>query len=102
MANAKIFKINRGYSKWLKTINLLGMPVCIEPEDAEISIVLDGRYENPLAVTGKKVLVYDKDLWGHRWELFEPVLSEYYDKMVDVTRMSSRQKADIILKLGGE
>lgn len=101
MANVKIFKINRGYSKWLKTINRIGK-VCTKPETADVSIVLDGRYENPLAVTGKKVLVYDKDMWGHRWELFEPVLSEYYNRMVDVTRMSSKQKADIILSLGGE
>ena len=81
MVNVKIFKCPREIEKWKDTIaglDKLGVKVYQEYNPADISIVLDGRYENPNIFDGEKILVIDKALWGSAWNMFIAVLPEYY------------------------
>jgi hypothetical protein len=80
---------------WMKVVNALGevgLKVHLEPVKANRYIVLGGRFENPLAFKGHRTLVYHETEWkpaGYGWEhLFEPLLKEYYDEMVNCTKLS--------------
>ena len=84
MVTVKIFKCPGEIEKWKDAIgglDKLGIKVYQEYSPADISIVLDGRYENPNIFDGEKILVIDKALWGSAWNMFIAVLSEYYPIM---------------------
>lgn len=90
MDGVKIFHcFERGLAPWRKVGEFLeefGIMVYHQSEPAIVSIVLGGLYENSLALTGKKILVYNrKDWFNNTWPLYEFVLEEYYDEMIDVT-----------------
>lgn len=102
MAGVKIFKCMRERGKWKDVIDGLGeldIKVFQSRGSADISIVLDGRYENPNFFDGKKILIVDKDFWGPSWNLFQEVLPVYYDKIVDVTDLSAKEKVEKIYDL---
>ena len=63
-----------------------GHTIHTEPIKCDISVVLNGKFVNPLPLYGKKVLLYKADEWGAvKWKpLFQPVLEEYYDLMIDI------------------
>ena len=53
------------------------------PKQADVSIVLNGHFINPLVLTGKKILVMSPKEWGPSWSKFKPVVEEYYDQIVE-------------------
>ena len=110
MGNVKIFL--RGENlEWRRVGHLLkenGFDVRNTKADADVSVVLGGRGINTLALTGKKVLVYGAGEWlrgvpiPRGFNLFKPVLEEYYDDFLDVTGMEIHAVVDKIIKyIGG-
>lgn len=88
MAIVKIFKCSRAREKWDEIITDLGgigIEVFEEYSPADVSIVLDGRYENPAVLDGKKVLITDESLWNNAWSMFMAILPEYYDEITKIT-----------------
>ena len=71
-----------------------------DPVDCDISVVLSGRLENPLALKGKKVLAIKKDEWRMvRWDgVFDRILEEYYDHIIDTTGLNPRDTLRLIEK----
>ena len=53
--------------------------------DADVAIVLGGRYNNPI-LWDKRVLFYNHTHWGNLWHgVFHDVVREYYNKLIDAT-----------------
>ena len=61
-----------------------------EPVECDVSVVLNGKVENPVPLSGKKVLVYDRQHWSEmKWKsIFKNILEEYYDDMIDIHGMN--------------
>ena len=72
-----------------KRVILKGYSIHTEPIECDVSVVLNGKFVNPLPLHGKKVLLYRmKDWQPMKWiEMFAPILEEYYDDMIDITGM---------------
>ena len=111
MESVKIF-VGRGlHPDWLRLGKILenkGFTVCQTKEDADISIVLSGQGVNTLCLTGKKVLVYTAHEWvknvpsPHGFNLYKPVMEEYYDDFLDITGMGMSEGAEKVVKyIGG-
>lgn len=64
----------------------LGYNIHTEPVECDISIVLNGKFVNPLPLRGKKILFYHTSDWQlHKWKaMFKPILEEYYDDLIDI------------------
>jgi hypothetical protein len=72
----------QGIYKWVAD---QGCALNTEPVECDISIVLSGKFVNPLPLHGKKILLYSNDWSPLKWEaMFEIVLEEYYDEMINV------------------
>ncbi len=73
-----------------------------KPENCDVSIVLYGLYENPTCLFGKKVLAHDKLMFfshmgkEYGWNMFRPILEEYYDYFIDLTGLSVQEQANKI------
>ena len=97
---------------WLPMIRALQdkhLDVHAFPATAKYSIVLSGRNENPIALSGKKILVFHRDEWMpdlFGWRLFKPILDEYYDEFLDVTGLdfgtAVKKVVDYIAELNGK
>ena len=88
MAVVKIFKCSRAREEWNEAIEDLGeinIEVLEDYSPADVSIVLDGRYENPAVLDGKKILVTKESLWNNTWSMFMAILPEYYDEIAKIT-----------------
>jgi len=97
----KIFKSSVKENPWMRMINVLeqaGHDVYPTAEDCDRAVILGGRHENPTVFNCERVLVYNEVEWKGRWGFFRPVLEEYYDKMIDVTRMSFLKTAQKIIE----
>ena len=78
--------------KWKTIMNDLataGFRVTTRPQKADLSIVLGGRFENPLAFKGYRVLAYNPGHWpppvrNAGFAFFKPLLEEYYDELLEV------------------
>lgn len=100
MAVVKIFQTRRSKDDWADIIKILkekGYTVCDNYSPADISIVLDGRYDNPTVLDGKKVIAYDETLWKKTFPMHKTVLVHYYDDFIDITDLDTDQ---IVEKLG--
>ena len=74
-----------------------GFKIYEQAEPADCSIVISGRYENPLSLTGKKILIFNENEWASQfWGVFEPIVKEYYDELVDITGRTLDQATQII------
>ena len=85
MAVVKVFKCEGGRKKRDDIITILsrsGIKVYRNYSPADISIVLDGRYENPIVLDGKKILITDELLWNKTWAMFMAILPQYYDEII--------------------
>ncbi len=95
MVNVKVFHcLDRAVERWRPIIERLeefDIRVHGESSKADISIVLGGQFENPLALTGKKILFYNKKDFRSGWEIYKFVLTEYYDELIDTTEMGGDQ-----------
>lgn len=77
-----------------------GIRVYSEPTPANVSIVIDGKNENPLAFNGKRVLAYWADVWKDKDyfnELYKPILEEYYDDMIDLTNLTFEEVKEALI-----
>ena len=100
MAVVKIFQTSRSKGDWLDLINGLsakGMQIYDNYSPADVSIVIDGRFDNPTVLDGKKVLLHNTDLWHSQFGIHKTVLVHYYDDFIDATDLMTDQ---IIEKLG--
>ena len=89
-----IFKKPEEFNNWIPVIHALqrhGLEVWggVKTDDLDVSIILSGKSENPLAVPGRRVLVFNQDEWppkGRGWKHFwYGVIKHYYHDLLDVT-----------------
>ena len=81
----------------IKEIEELGYKVVHLPEKAKTTIVLSGQRLNPMVLHGRKVLLAYPMGRGATWEvIYVPILKEYYDRVIDVRKMSIEEIMDII------
>ena len=75
-----------------------------DPQEADVSIVLSGLFENPMVVKGRKVLAFKAQEWlgaitpPHGWRLYEPVLKMVYDDFIDLAGLDSKKSAKRIIE----
>ena len=103
-----IFKKAEEFNNWMPVIHALqryGLEVWgdVKADDLDISIILGGKLENPLAVPGRRILVFNQDEWtpkGRGWKHFwHGVLKHYYHDLLDVTGCETpNDAADEIIK----
>lgn len=89
----KIFKALVVDDPWTELCRYLvkDFHICEEAEPADCSIVLGGKRENPLALSGKKILFYNIEEWESLWDFYEPILIEYYDELVNISGRTFNQ-----------
>ena len=91
--DVKIFKAYRGDSipKWIPLIeelNSRGYHIHRDAQPADVSIVLSGQFENPLALTGKRVIAFVQNEWKPSpfvWRFMGTVLEHYYHAGIDLS-----------------
>ena len=96
----RIFKSIEQNDPWIPVISELmkrGHEVWTYKRKCEKAVVLGGKLENPTIFDGKKVLVFHEKQWVGNWKFFEPILTEYYDEMVNVTEMSLPETIEAII-----
>ena len=81
----------------IKEIEEFGHKVVHIPEKAKTTIVLSGLHLNPMVLHGRKVLLAYPIDCSATWEtIYVPVLEEYYDRTVDVRKMTIDKIMDVI------
>lgn len=76
-----------------------GHDCSFSPKDADLSVVLSGKFENPLCVKGKRVLVFNVNDWPpppYGWYIYGPIIKEYYHDTLDVTGTTLNQAMEKI------
>ena len=98
MRSVKYFCSERSMSneKWKPIYSWFeknNVPINLKPEDCDISVALEGKFVNPVALCGKKILLCKPDEWQiFKWVyMYKPILEEYYDKIVDITEIKPEQ-----------
>ena len=100
----KIFKVDRASSNetWQMITGDLqkrGFVIHREAEPADVSIALSGKLENPLALSGKRVLAYAPGEWQpqyYGWRFFARILKHYYHDFIDLSGTSAKEAVDKI------
>ena len=104
MATVSLFRSSRKRADdtWKEFIKALDVPIHNKPIETDVSIVLQGIYENPLALYGKKVLAFDAKDWfqyipvPHGWDAWHAVLEEYYDEFINLTLGTTEEKMKML------
>jgi hypothetical protein len=87
----------RAWKPIIDELESRGYRVNIEYVDADVAIVLGGRYNNPI-LWNKKILFYNHTHWGNLWHgMYEDVVRKYYDRMVDATSGTLEGIVDTII-----
>lgn len=109
MVNVKVFKAKPGREGWMRVIEILkgkGIDILMKTEKADVSIVLSGAAENAGILEGRKILMYNIKDWMEKepeqleqfkFDLWRPILEEYYDEFINLSGMSDKMKAKEIL-----
>ena len=107
MVDVKVFKAyryNHDTEELVHAVSERGVPVYVEPLEADVSIVISGYCENPAILHGKKVIAFDATEWFKSapvpkgWSLVAEVIEKYYDDGLNLTHMDVEQKADAIVE----
>ena len=97
-----IFKRPEEFNNWIPVIHALqGHRLDVwgdlEIDDLDASISLGGKGENPLAVPGRRILVFNQEEWspkGRGWKHFwRDVVKHYYHDLLDVTDCKTPNEA---------
>lgn len=87
MPNVKYFTSERGLmiEDWKEIYDFFGPHP--HPIPCDVSVVLNGKFVNPLPLYGKKILLYKIADWQPvKWKaMYQPVIEEYYDTLIDIT-----------------
>lgn len=81
----------------IKYFESMGEVVNDKKVEADIYVVLSGKFENPLCLkNGKRVLFYRKSEWVPAqfdvgWAWMQPLLKHYYDEMIDCGGLGSKE-----------
>ena len=100
--SVKLFKATRNWSAWRPVIGELndrGLEVFSVIQPADVSIALSGKFEDPLALHGKRVLfMYSMEWNTHpgQGEWFKELLGHYYHEVHDLAGCLPMQAADAI------
>lgn len=95
--------LNEGH--WIKVIDGLekeGISVSFKSVPADVYLVLGGRFENPLALNGKRILFFHKAEWKpnlnhYGWDYwFGRLMKEYYHDFYDCTNADLKGVIDQI------
>ncbi len=105
MANVRVYTTKKGHEYWKYVADFLSKSVPVDSDiaPADVSIVLSGRFINPLILNGKKVLAFDAMEWLHNvplpigFDAYRVVLEEYYDDFIDLTGLNVQDRVDKIL-----
>jgi len=96
----KYFRSKYAHSKpgmWIETIQELGVNVYDVIVPSELAVILGGFMENPSAFRDTLTLVfYRRDDYYEDADNFIPVLEKYFDELVDLTGLNSKESADKI------
>lgn len=80
------------WGKIIAALKRKGLKVHYKPVKADVYIVLGGRFENPLCMKGKRILVFHKSEWAPSetgWDYwYGHLMQEYYDTLIDCTGAS--------------
>lgn len=100
------YGLSKMYGERAKTLLMYliesGIYISDEPQKCDVSVAIYGLFENPTCLFGKKVIAYDRRLWHPNlgkdwgWNLFKPILEEYYDEFLDITDLTLSQIAERI------
>ena len=100
MQNVSFLCNPEGVTSWtplIYEIEQLGYNITHKPEVAKTTIVFSGDRINPMIVHGRKVLLAYPVGASRGWEVkYVPILKEYYDRVIDVRKMSIEEIMDII------
>lgn len=103
MPSVEFFISNRSkeITDWIpiyEEIKEFGYNIHTEPVECDCSVVLNGKFVNPLPLYGKKILLYILSDWTtHKWKwMFQHILEEYYDEMIDI---EGEELKDVIEKI---
>jgi len=111
MATVRVHSSSRQQAKWEKVINGLrldGVKIYNQPQDADVSIVLSGKHENPAMLKGRKVLAFDAGEWikfmnpPNGWIAYAIVLEEYYDDFINLSGMTDSDKIKTVKEMIGK
>ncbi len=98
----KFFVTPRNMGKWFPLVNKLramNHRVYTTAKPADISVVLSGKFENPLALSGIRILVFIRGEWQPKNSfatIWQKILQEYYDDMIDLTSTDSNEAIEKI------
>ena len=102
MQTAIVKANNRVTKRWLSVIKEFQdrkFKVLMEyPKQADVNVVLSGKFENPMGGKGKRVLVLDKKEWFHWEQLYGPIVKHYYDAIIDITDLAYKPAVDEIIR----
>jgi len=85
MPNVKLYVVYRERREWE---NKLPHEIIVYDKamPCDTMIGIGGKFLNPM-LAKRKVLITDTNLWGGTWSIFKDVISEYYDKIIDVKNL---------------
>jgi hypothetical protein len=82
----------------INSLESIGCDVYPTTEKCDRAIILGGKHENPTVFDCERILIYHEQEWSGLWEFFEPIITEYYDKMIDVAKLSLQETVKKIIK----
>ena len=95
MRDVKVFMATRMPIKEVEDcLTKKGIGVHGEAKPCDVSVAIYGAHINPLALKGKRVLIYwvqkDKAMWSLAFRsLYLPILKEYYNELNDLSHCST-------------
>jgi len=100
MQDVSFFVIDKIAANWKMVISIIedaGYEVVNDIVPSNINVIISGSYVNPFVIDGKKILLTHPDEWLGLWDVvYEPVMEEYYDSVVNVGSIKPEMLMDVI------